>query len=373
MLRVTHMPSVQLLSAYQALEDPGRSSTASQPATWVADLQWVVGAHDGPAEEIFGLITNVSIGPNGSIYAIDFQSQDVRVFSRRGTHLRTIGGLGNGPAEFQGAIAMAWNVDDELWVADAFNHRYAIFDTTGTLKATKRRPFASVARWQQRMQLPGGDRIIDEIAWTVGGRLRRGFVLLDTSGTVVDTFPPLPLSRNRFQAASPSDLSRMREAVDSLRPFIPRLLYQLAGDGSLWYAHSDSFVVVHRDLDGGVIKTIRSDRPRALLRRAEADRIRIAARTAGMDANSLNLGRQVVQSLVILDDGNLLVQIEEQVGEDSSLYDVFDDDGVRIAELRMPFPVDPQVNIGVRGDTLVAVTRDALDVQRLFRAVIRRD
>jgi hypothetical protein len=55
------------------------------------------------------------------------------------------------------------------------------------------------------------------------------------------------------------------------------------------------------------------------------------------------------------------------------LYDVFDDDGVRIAELRMPFPVDPQVNIGVRGDTLVAVTRDALDVQRLFRAVIRRD
>ena len=47
------------------------------------------------------MIAQIATGPEGDIYLLDQQLTEVKVFSRAGDYLRTIGREGEGPGEFR--------------------------------------------------------------------------------------------------------------------------------------------------------------------------------------------------------------------------------------------------------------------------------
>lgn len=106
---------------------------------WSDDEGWRIveevriGAAAGDGPEAFSQIAAVGASPDGLIHVIDGHTQEVRVFTPAGEHVRTFGGRGAGPGEFTNAFSLDWDAHGRLWINDPGNNRYAVFDTAGSL------------------------------------------------------------------------------------------------------------------------------------------------------------------------------------------------------------------------------------------------
>ncbi len=76
-----------------------------------------IGFMDGPPEYQFVRLRDVAIDQDGTIYALDLGTADVRVYDADGTHLRTCGRSGQGPGEFRSPNRL-WLLGDTLVVSD---------------------------------------------------------------------------------------------------------------------------------------------------------------------------------------------------------------------------------------------------------------
>jgi hypothetical protein len=113
-------------------------------AVWTLKEELRIGSIEGPEQEIFGSIAAVSTDRSGNIYVLESQAQEIRVFTQDGTYRLTIGRKGSGPGELEGAFGLAWDDQGRLWVPDARNVRYVVFDSLGNLLMEYRRPLSPV-------------------------------------------------------------------------------------------------------------------------------------------------------------------------------------------------------------------------------------
>lgn len=92
---------------------------------------WSVGANSGFLDEP----TDLAIGPAGDIFVVQGHGRgDPRVlrFNRRGTLLKSWGGKGTGPGQFDIAHSIAIDAKGLVYVADRQNRRIQIFNVDGT-------------------------------------------------------------------------------------------------------------------------------------------------------------------------------------------------------------------------------------------------
>ena len=95
-----------------------------------------VGLLDGPPELLFGRIASVARDEDGNLVVADGQANEIRIFDPRGTHLRTLGGEGEGPGEFE-RLGGAWPVAGGGIVAiDSNLERVTRFDPDGATEGT---------------------------------------------------------------------------------------------------------------------------------------------------------------------------------------------------------------------------------------------
>lgn len=107
------------------------------PATgiWPASEGWQlveelpIGTMDGSGPDVFSNILSLplAVDDEGTMFVLDGQSTEIRVFDASGSHLRTFGGEGAGPGEMRSASLAGWGPDGNLWVADPENARYSVF------------------------------------------------------------------------------------------------------------------------------------------------------------------------------------------------------------------------------------------------------
>jgi len=62
---------------------------------------------DGP--DVFGEVAAIGVSPTGLIHVIDGHSQEIRVFTPAGEHVRSFGRRGGGPGEFANAYSLDWD------------------------------------------------------------------------------------------------------------------------------------------------------------------------------------------------------------------------------------------------------------------------
>ncbi len=127
-----------LLAAQAAFAaDPAvpRVKNTAKPSGGVEKLTlteiWRHGGEDDE-EVLFGLVTDLAMGPDGNIYLLDAQMMDIKVFSPAGKLLRTIGRQGEGPGEFQGAQQIVFRPDGTVGVAQVFPGKLVGLKTDGT-------------------------------------------------------------------------------------------------------------------------------------------------------------------------------------------------------------------------------------------------
>jgi len=123
------------------------SESASTPSaqaeiTLTADPTFVLGSIDAPAPEQFGFGPGVAAMPDGSIWVLEQQTKELRHFDPSGTHLRTVGGAGDGPGEFRNPTLTGVGPGDSLFVVDQDIGRATVLSSAGDLGRTA--PFFTV-------------------------------------------------------------------------------------------------------------------------------------------------------------------------------------------------------------------------------------
>ena len=86
-----------------------------------------IGELDGPEEYLFGNVASIAVDDDKTVYVLDAQAQEVRVFDAAGTHVETLGGRGEGPGELKQGEAIAVLPDGRLLVRDPANMRVQVF------------------------------------------------------------------------------------------------------------------------------------------------------------------------------------------------------------------------------------------------------
>jgi hypothetical protein len=95
-----------------------------------------VGSADSP-DAGFSRMGALTVGPDGLVYVEERQDRQIRVYDPSGRRLRTIGGKGDGPGEFQSLRALGFK-GDTLWVSDPSAERITLFSPVGDVLGTIR-------------------------------------------------------------------------------------------------------------------------------------------------------------------------------------------------------------------------------------------
>ena len=90
-----------------------------------------IGAVEGDEPHLFHQVRDAARLSDGSIAVVDGSSREVRIFSAKGEHLRSMGGVGDGPGEFRGPWLLWVLPGDTLWVGDYMPWRFNVFSPAG--------------------------------------------------------------------------------------------------------------------------------------------------------------------------------------------------------------------------------------------------
>jgi hypothetical protein len=102
---------------------------------WRLEPMVTIGEMEG--EVAFANIGSISIAPDGRMYVLDLQEQEVFIFDADGNLIRKIGGQGGGPGEFTRATVVQAVGNDVVAVGEAFPPKLHRLDTEGELIETQ--------------------------------------------------------------------------------------------------------------------------------------------------------------------------------------------------------------------------------------------
>jgi hypothetical protein len=381
---------------------PGGAVRVTNPSrgVWESGRPWrlepalVLGQENGPEATVFGAISGLEVDAAGRIYVLDRQANELRIFTRDGAHVRSVGREGGGPGEYSNANGLRWLAPDTLVVVDQRANRYTILTAEGAYVRTVPRGLgfyrwvlaggvdggSIYERWylgaegQERLALVGvplqeHDVPLEPDSARGGG----GDVLLAGARDTV-LLPPMPGSL--YEAFSVrTDRGGMSMGV----PFAPEPVFHVDGRGSIWHGHGSEFRILRTSLAGDTIAEILLDVAPVPVTAAE-----LAEWEAGpsvkqfrdmggrLDLERIPKVKPYFDDLYVDPDGHLWVSVPAAPME--AMFRVFDPDGRYLGMVRATgFERYPYVPIVVRGGLLYLVGRDELDVQRVYVFDVERE
>ena len=369
------------------------------PARLVPEVS--IGEMEGDLEYLFGSVRSIAVAADGTIYVVDGQVPDLRAFSADGRFLRTLGRPGEGPGELKspdgGLVILS---DGRILVRDPGNARIQVYAPSGDALETWsiRGGFnTSNALFQDRDDNVYTQILVDPQAevrdWVIG------LVRIGPDGTPGDTLVP-PTSG--FEAPElESRRVEKGETVGVSRNGVPFAAseQETLHPGGYWIhgVSTEYRFALKRPGDPLIIERVARRVPVTAGEKSE-DEFRV---TRNMRQNQpdwrwngppVPSEKPAFLRFYAGRDGRIWVQIPQPgvEGEDLNYdprnpdavpnrwtepvaFDVFQEDGTYLGEVTAPEGFSAYPTPIFDGDTVWAVTRDELGVQRVVRYHIRRE
>jgi len=360
---------------------------------WTVTEDLRVGEMAGAPEYQFGQLGYVEVGSDGTLYAMDLQAREVKVYDPQGSYLRTIGSPGQGPGEIgQGTVFVFEAPGGEIWVPDQGNLRVSRFAPDGSPVGSF--PIHMEAGAPMLWAMDHSGRLIAQLrGLNVQGMaaLEEGdpIVAYDTTGTVVDTVALIPKGQM---------LEGITEGQLSIVIFAPEPVWDLGENGSVYYAMNDEYRIMVNGPDGTLARIITRDVPGKPVEEADRNAILDALQEqyaqfgippAQIDQIMQGIGfaesYPAFGQLFLGPEGTLWVQrirsardmaegAEEGFEFDpqdigSPEWEVFDAEGRYLGIVTLPDRFRP---VNVEGDEIYGVWMDELDVQYIMRLQVNR-
>lgn len=342
-----------------------------------------LGSIEGDPDTSFGDVRGVEVGLDGSIWVLDAQATELRVFEPDGTLRQVAARSGGGPGELGQVNGMIRDADGTVWVNDHGHRRMIGFGPDGDEVA--RLPRVTPNRWGYVWSgmLDDRGRFWEEVGHSVQERqagpppeglqvtpYRRFMKRLDPESGSVDS---LLVATSESRAWT---LQRDNGYSVFGIPFAAGVLTTVDPAGGFWVASSAEYRIARVDEAGDTVLILEGDLDpmpvtdedrEAWVRQVTGDGQR--PEMAGPAREILTAApeqRPVLQALRTDDGGLLWVQRTVPEGE-LPLYDVFDRSGNRLATLQLGEPVVPHIRPVIRGGAFYSVTLDELDVPYVVR------
>lgn len=364
--------------------------------TLATDLR--VGAEDGSEEETFGGIGTVMGTADGGLLVHDAQSAAVRLFDAQGTFVRTVGGKGGGPGEYDQINGIAQLPDGRIALWDATGGRLNVYTPAGDFLYTARMP---ITGWFSQNILHVDDagalyaRGILERHPTDFTKSKGGFIRMSDSAVVRDSLPLI-----EFGAPAPPLTARSRDGRSMTAtsvPFLPGSFVRQRPDGGQVSGTGEPYRFY---LVGGALeKPIRVEREHVPVAVSETEssqrREQIERNMKRLDPSwswtgpGIPATKPAYRGLEVGADGRIWVLLSmpgEPIPEaelppvrqptngapppvrlttrEPNVYDVFSPAGMLLG--RVALPARTRV-YSMRGDTVWGVQRDSLDVEYAVR------
>lgn len=355
----------------------------AQGARWtLKETLRVGGAETGPAS--FNQVRAVDVDAKGRILVMDRQTQDIRMFAPDGKHLRTIGRQGAGPGEMRNAEGMIIASDGRIWVRDAANARFSVFNSEGEFEKSWTTKFC----WSQGQWNPQVDRqnrrIIDYDCMVVAGRGREYAVLGYRSDlATIDTLYTRPECGSRELSEAGTWVKRSEKSTMYVSiPFAPFPIGMLGPAGEMWCAPNSSRYEVMRIVPGAR-DTVRFTRNVAAVPVTKEERDSIIQRfdekgPSGFDFDRIPRNKPLIERITIDDQGRAWIRRSNAQG--TITFDIYGRDGKAIASVEFGAgnlesgAINSPVFLPfvVRKDNVYMVVLDDDDVQHVVRYQIVR-
>lgn len=363
---------------------------------WGADAVLIeelrIGTIEGADEYMFGELNSMAVDEAGSMYVLDAQALEVRVYDAEGTFTQRIGRSGGGPGEFKRPGGVGFLPDGRLVVRDPGNARINVYSRVG----------ATLDSWP----IPGGfftsaPIFIDDAGHVYtdiiaerreDGTFRTGLLRLDSTGIEVDTLRRPFEDYERPSLIAQNVVGESRSVSMTGVPFWPDALSTLNRAGEFVGGIADHYALTTWRADG-TVQRIERDVARVPVNPDES--ATAVERTTRMMRNTQANWRwegprpptdkPAFKQIRVGEDGRIWVSVSrpaDRVPPDAdaepdaqgrrpldrwiepSVYDVYEPDGAFIGTVRFPERFQP---MALRGDQVWGFIRDDYDVQYVTR------
>jgi hypothetical protein len=323
----------------------------------------------GEGPDLFGAVLSFDVDRGGRVWALESQSQELRVFDSLGAYVRTVGRRGGGPGEFAQALKVELGPDGNVWVMDPSNNRLSVFDTAGVyLEGHPALGGFIIIPWPGRFDASGS--YYAPVPLT-DGEFRVGMVRFDSSMTAVDTLSPPedPVERERFEHHNDSGGVMMASV-----PYQGSLIWRISEAGTIWAILTDEYRLFEMNAEGDTLRTITRAFDPIPVTGADRDRARedlewFVSQGGSIDLTQVPDHKAPVSSFFLDDENNIWVEVttasEEEEGR---VFDIFDHVGRYLGPVHLPFSLVNMPSPVVRDGILYGATEDELEVTYLIRA-----
>jgi hypothetical protein len=333
------------------------------------------------SEDYFGQISGIKVDEKGQIFVADVVNAKIFMFSPRGNLVRTIGRKGEGPGEFERIWGIQIGRKDSLFVYDQQLYRITVF-----AKNRYNKP-ANTIRISNAPSMFGGPATVGSLNSGLNGFwiLKNGNFLLAYSnyyspqnfmqphdlylfelkrdGAFVSKKPFLTVRDKQFLVFTQPVF------MVSDMPYAVRPVIHVGPDGLVYYAQNSDLSINALDINGKLIKTIKSGVARISLN----DRLwQEGLQKLGLQLSVADLERSrtpLPKYQPVFED--FLVDAQERVwvgvntgDKDNYSWWIFNKDGEKIGEISLAKTVVLKV---VKGDYAYGIETGNLGVQSVVR------
>ena len=360
--------------------DAVHARLADRPALSVGEL-------DGPEEYLFGRIASVARDGEGNLVVADGRAGEIRVFDARGRHLRTFGGMGEGPGEFQD-LSGAWPVSGGIVAVDRRQQRIASFGAEGSLVATSRFTGIGEMGALDNLGMVGSGMVLNQVrdmgmSSLEESSLERAAEALEDDGAsvlflrhgldggLVDTLARRPGEKMLMRTSGSGETM----SVNLLRvPFSRRPTAVGSPEGAAVTGGGEYEVVLFGD-DGAPRTIARLDEPPPARTDAHLEAyVRNSGNPLLNDEASVRAMVEMYQSmplperlpaytkLLLAETGELWARRYRMRGESMDHWDVFAPDGVHLGRVNVPTSFQVKE---ISRNQAVGIATDELGVERV--------
>lgn len=324
----------------------------------------VIGLEAAGDEPLFR-VSEVKLGADGRVIVGHGGGREVRAYAADGTPLWTSGRDGQGPGEFRNLTRITLLDADSVAVLDAVSRRFTLLDPAGRFVSATSLTYAQPepprnAVWVPTLGVLGttSDHRVFAILRMMG--LTRGtpgpvplngtLAVFDPGGEVGDSVGALTVSRMWEDPSAMPEVSSNAFSV---------LLHPFVANDRLYTTTTDGWQVDVFDASGRRLRSIREIRPRLPLTDAVIDALPELPPGVSVSTHYPD-SIPAIDGVVADRRGRVWAVARRALPADSTSVHVYDGEGRLIGTLGLPAHFQLS---DVRGDRLVGVQRDSLDVE----------
>lgn len=358
----------------QIVENASPAWNAERTWTVAAEPALEIGMVEGPAAYQLDGVTGALRLADGRIAVANGGSREIRLFDATGRYLRSAGGEGAGPGEFQSLNWIAVR-EDSILAWDPRAKRLSVFtsngefvrEATASVVASSLFPMAVGTIGGGSLLLTSGSNPVS-VAAAPGGEIRetRVYLRVDFNGVGADTLVTLP--------GPEAWLEKGDGSFSVIALLFGRESYIATASDRIYAGDNDRYEIQVLGPDGALSRLIRrsvepvpvqpgdldAEREARLAAISGAPRPAIAGMSAALRAIPHRETLPAFARLTSDAEGNLWVEESRPPGDDQPRWSVFDTDGRWLGAVETP----PGLRILQIGpDFLLGTWKDDLDVQ----------